>query len=177
MAMKKTRLVIAIILVCLFATQIFVYAAPDSSTSTTQNEKKKVALIVVNNENATGVKQSKIEELWINPICNNLSERYNVSGDQKYYEKFKSAGYFTIIDAEKSDIIDVLQNDNLDYVILVEFLLADKGDSYADDTYHIQMRILDIKANKNIYNGKFVRYKNLSNLAGQMIAVINEKFM
>jgi hypothetical protein len=176
MRMKKTRLVMAIILVCLFAAQVLVYAAPDSSTATIQNEKKKVALIIANDRDSLILQKKEVEPLWVNPISQKLSERYNVSIDQKYYEKFKAAGYPNITEAERSDIIDILKDDNLDYAILIEFLRVDVHGRY---TFHAEMKIIDIKANKNIYSGKFAHSSggNVKPLADQMIAVINEKLM
>lgn len=172
--MKKIKLIIASILICLLTTQILVCAAPDSSTLILQNEKKKVALIVVNDPESD-VRQKEQDNLWMNPISQNLSERYNVSVDQKYYEKFKAAGYPSVTDAERSDIIDILKDDNLDYAILIDFF-----HSYTTDfetTYYMQMKIVDIKTNKNIYTGKFTRRGKVKPLADQMITVVTEKLM
>ena len=172
--MKKNKLIMAIILICLLTTQMMVCAAPDSSTLILQNEKKKVALIIVN-EPKSDVRQKEQDNLWMNPISQNLSERYNVSVDQKYYEKFKAAGYPSVTEAERIDIIDILKDDNLDYVILIDFFRSYTANF--ETTYYMQMKIVDIKTNKNIYNGKFTRRGKVKPLADQMLTIINEKLL
>lgn len=163
--MFRVRLIIGFILLCLMATANLSLAAAKLN----ENPKKNVALIIINDKKLSRILDKQTNGLLIEPITHQLSYHYHVSADNIYYEKLKTAGYSSIIGLERSDIIEALGADNLDYAILIETLPFTKGhnmfgdgDLYQTWTYHMHMKIIDFKNNKTLYNGSF------SNKAGSI---------
>ena len=124
------------------------YAA-DSQTT----DKKNIAIIIVNNPKESWIKDDAFNNLLINPAIQRLSDRFIVSANAKYYEKFKSAGLYSIIDLEKSDIVDVLKDENIDYAVLIQ--TSSHFVSGTLDYNHSRMKIIDVKTNKILYNENF----------------------
>jgi hypothetical protein len=182
---RKYGLATVMALILVFSFQVLVFAAENSSSVETNVEKKNVVLIVANKSKVSSVTQKQIDNLLLTPIPQNLQSHYNVSVDMKYYEKFKAIGYDSIAATERADIIDVFKEENIDYAILIEFLPNDSSTTttfvnglsipYTSFTYHAHMKIVDIKANKYLYNGTFSRDNRVKPMADKMITIINEK--
>ncbi|SMD15796.1 hypothetical protein [Sporomusa malonica] len=155
--MSHVRLIIGFILLCLMGTINLSLAAAKMY----ENPKKNVALIIINDKKLSRILDKQMNSLLVEPITQQLSYQYHVSVDNIYYEKLKAAGYSSIISLERSDIIETLAAENLDYAILIEALPFTKGynpldgDLYQTWMYHMHMEIIDFENNKTLYNGNF----------------------
>jgi len=160
--MYKLRLFI-VILIYLVVLPGLSFAAESQTT-----EKKNVAIIIANNEKNSDVKDTVFKKLLIDPATQKLSNRFVITTDTKYYEKFKAAGLYSIIDLEKSDVIDVLKDENVDYGVLIQTLSPGYG------VYIFQMKIIDFRTNKILYNGKF-SHCSISPQMNQMLQIMDER--
>lgn len=156
--MVRVRLIAGFILLCLLATFNLSLAA----SRTYENPKKNVALIIINDKQISRILDKQTNSLLVEPITQQLNYQYHVSVDKSYYEKLKAAGYSSILSLERSDIIETLEGDNLDYAIFIEALPFTKGynrfgdsDLYQTWMYHMHLKIIDFKNNKTLYNGSF----------------------
>jgi hypothetical protein len=165
--MYKLRFFI-VLLICLVVLPGLSFAAENQTI-----DKKNVAIIIANNEKDSDVKDTVFKKLLIDPATQKLSNRFVIITDTKYYEKFKSAGLYSIIDLEKNDIIDVLKDENIDYGVLIQALSSD-GDANYTLMYHFQIKIIDFRTNKTLYNGKFSDC-SISPQMNQILQIMDER--
>jgi len=167
--MYKLKLFI-VILICLVVLPGLSFAAESQTT-----EKKNVAIIIVNYEKDSNFEDEQFKKLLIEPVTQKFSDRFVIITDAKYYEKFKSVGLYSIIDLEKSDIIDILKDENIDYAVLIQTLSYDDGGLYGSTRHHSQMKIIDFGTNKILYNGKFFSGGKVMPHTDQMLKIMDER--
>jgi hypothetical protein len=146
------------------------FAAPDTSDiAAPAPEKCKVALLYINNTKSTY--DDEIDKK-MNDNFKKLLSNYEIIPGGKYIELLSKNGFTDISTAERSDLVDVFKNENIDYVIYAEIQPFIRKEKITFFTYGIDMtaivplKIIDIKNNKYLYNGKFTEIGSDSSMIG-----------
>lgn len=128
-----------------------------------------VATIYINNAKST----------YDDEITAKLTDRFNAKltmyeirkGD-KYVEKLQKMGVTDITMAERTDILQAFEGEDVDYVVYAEVQppilkhwIAFFNQGYAA-TVTIPVKIIDVKGGKYIYNGKFTEQADNSAVLG-----------
>ncbi len=130
-----------------------------------------VATIYINNAKAT----------YDDAIIAKLTERFNAKllmyeirkGD-KYVEKLHKIGVTDITTAERTDILQAFEGENVDYVVYAEVQppILKQWESFFNQGYAatvtIPVKIVDVKGGKYIYNGKFTEQADNSAVFGNV---------
>lgn len=130
-----------------------------------------VATIYINNAKST----------YDDEIAKRLSDRlnaklvmYDVRPGDKYVEKLCKMGVTDITTAERSDIIQAFAGEGIDYLVYAEvqppnikrwISMFNKG---YDITVTIPVKIVDIKNDKYLFNGKFTQQADNSAVFGDV---------
>ena len=150
--MKKIILLISLLV---FAITSFAYAAVPDTT------KPNVAVLYLNNA------KTKFDDEIDQSVLANLAkclpaDKYEYIDGKQYIEKLNKIGIVDIATAERSDIVDCMESENVDYVVFMEvqpFVRKEKVHMFnygIEMTSQIPFKIIDVPNNKYLYNGKFV---------------------
>ncbi|MEI6286944.1 MAG: hypothetical protein WCP79_10625 [Bacillota bacterium] len=88
--------------------------------------------------------------------------RYNLRSGSGYVDRLKKYGIVDMTTAERADIITVFTDENVDYVVYVEVqpVIIANSDTVLTRgikaTVTLSVKIIDVKKNKYLFNGKFV---------------------
>lgn len=135
------------------------FAAPNTfDVSAPAPEQSRVALLYINNTKSTY--DNEIDKK-MNDNFNKLLSNYDVLPGNKYIDLLSKSGITDISTADRSDIIDALKDQDIDYLVYVElepFIRKEKFTLFTqgiDMTATVPIKIIDMKNNKYLYNGKF----------------------
>lgn len=128
-----------------------------------------VATIYINNAKST----------YDDEITQKVTDRFNaklvnyqIVPGAKYVEKLNKMGITDITTAERSDIIQAFAGDNVDYLVYAEVPppILKSWQSFfnigVNATVTLPVKILDLKNNKYLYNGKFTESADNSSVIG-----------
>ncbi len=141
----------------------------DPSSITESNTKPVVATIYINNAKST----------YDDEITKKLTERFNAKlinydlrpGD-KYVQKLAKMGVTDITVAERADIVQAFAEEGIDYVVYAEIQppIFKEWISFFNQgiaaTVTMPLKIIDVKGNKYLYNGKFTEQADNSAVFG-----------
>lgn len=170
--MKKVFLMMFLVLVIMFPTfnaNAAILSTTDSNVTTEVKPKPIVATIYINNAKST----------YDDELTKKLTDRFNSKltmydlrvGD-KYVEKLTKIGVTDITVAERSDIVQAFSDEGIDYVVYAEIQppILKHWMSFFNvgvaATVTIPVKIIDIKNNKYLYNGKFTEQADNSSMLG-----------
>lgn len=149
--MKKFVFLFLTVIITLFSVTAF--AAPV--------EKPNVVVMYLNN--AKTKFDADIDQSVLAALAKNIApEKYNYIDGAQYIEKLNKMGIVDISTAERSDIVDALDGENIDYAVFVEIQPMVRKEKMHFFNYGIEMttqvpfKIIDVVNNKYLYNGKFV---------------------
>jgi len=161
-------------LLCLFTLLLianigFAAEAATADVQKAETTKVTVALLYVNNAKST------YDDELNNKMKGNfdsLLKNYNVIPGGRYIELLNKAGIADITTAERTDIIEVFKGQNIDYVLFAELQPFVRKERITFFTYGIDItaivpiKIIDLKNNKYLYNGKFTEFASDSSMIG-----------
>lgn len=131
--------------------------------------KPRVALLYVNNAKATY--DDEINKK-MNDNFDAILKQYKVIPGQRYVEMLNKNGISDITTAERGDIMEVFKGEDVDFVLFVEVQPFVRKERITFFTYGIDMtaivpvKIIDLKGNKYLYNGKFTEFARDSSMIG-----------
>lgn len=165
--MKKIFLLMFLIIAIIMILTNIVFA--EEETATEVKTKPVVATIYINNAKST----------YDEEITKKLTDRFNskltmyeVRSGAKYIEKLNKMGVTDITTAERADIIQAFSDEGIDYVVYAEVQppILKNWQSFFNigvaATVTIPVKIIDIRNNKYLYNGKFTEQADNSSMLG-----------
>ena len=150
-----------------FAAVTFDTSIIDPSTVT---PKKKIALIFVNNAKSTY--DAELNAMISDNFDQLLKPKYEVISGSKYVELLNKAGIVDITTAERVDIMAIVKGEDVDYIFYAELQPFLRKEKITFFTYGLEMtaivpiKIIDLKENRYIYNGKFTELAKDSSAIG-----------
>ena len=132
--------------------------------------KKKIAIMFVNDAKTTY--DSELNSAIGRNFDQLFAAKYEMRPGEKYIELLNKAGIVDVAAAERADIMAVVKGEDLDYILYAElqpFLRKEKVTAF---TYGIEMtaimpiKIIDVKQNVYLYNGKFTEIAKDSSAVG-----------
>lgn len=161
---------VLVMMLSIFSTNVALASTGDEAVVITENKTKPVvATIYINNAKST----------YDDEITKKLTERFNAKlltydlrpGD-KYVQKLNKMGVTDITVAERTDIVQAFADEGIDYVVYAEIQppIFKQWVSFFNQgvaaTVTIPVKIIDVKANKYLYNGKFTEQADNSAVFG-----------
>ena len=132
--------------------------------------KKKLALMFVNNAKTTY--DAVLNTMIADNFDKVLKPKYEVVTGTKYVELLNKAGIVDISTAERADIVNIVQGEDVDYILYAElqpFVRKEKRTYFTyglDMTAVMPIKIIDVKRNVYLYNGKFTELAKDSSAIG-----------
>jgi hypothetical protein len=168
--MRKWFTIMSFVLVMvlsIFNTKIALGNELDAAAESTA--KPVVATIYINNAKST----------YDAEIAKKLTDRFNdklalydVRPGDKYVKKLNTAGVTDITTAERADLVQAFAGEGVDYVVYAEIQppILKEWRSFFNigvaATVTIPVKIIDVKNNKYLYNGKFTEQADNSSMLG-----------
>ena len=172
--MKKLMLRALLILFCWTSLWSAAFAAVTFDTTITDPanvpSKKKIALMFVNNAKTTY--DEELNTMIRENFDQLLKPKYEVTSGAKYVELLNKAGIVDITTAERGDIMAIVKGEDVDYIFYAELQPFIRKEKVTFFTYGIEMtavvpiKIIDVKENRYIYNGKFTEIAKDSSAIG-----------
>ena len=131
----------------------------------------KVAVLYVNNAETTYNDEVDGGVLGNLEKCIN-DDKYIYINGEPYIEKLNKVGIVDITTAERADIVDAFEGEDVDYVVFIEvqpFIARDKVTFFTvgkDITTTVPLKIIDLVNGKYLYNGKFTEKASDSTMIG-----------
>lgn len=144
--------------------------AAEPMTASTPEDKPVVALLFVNNAKTTF--DDELTDKVLSNVKKTLGTAYVVKEGTPYVEKLNKQGIADISTAERSDIVDTLKGEDIDYALYVEiqpFVRKEKVSFFSyglDMTAVVPIKIISIAENKYNYNGKIVELASEGTMIG-----------
>ena len=123
-------------------------------------EMPRVAIIYANNANTTY--DDAINDCILKNLDKELSGKFNVSRSDSVIQKLADKGMTDLSMAERRDIMDVVADEGFDYIICLTLEPFQRKEKFSVLTQGIEIiasvpvKIIDVKGDRYIYNGKFV---------------------
>ena len=99
-------------------------------------------------------------------------DKYIYINGEPYIENLNKVGIVDITTAERADIVDAFEGEDVDYVVFIEvqpFIARDKVTFFTvgkDITTTVPLKIIDLVNGKYLYNGKFTEKASDSTMIG-----------
>ena len=123
-------------------------------------EMPSVAIIYANNANTTY--DDAINDCILQNLDKELSGKFNVSRSDAVIQKLADKGMTDLSMAERRDIMDVVADEGFDYILCLTLEPFQRKEKFSVFTQGIEIiatvpvKIIDVKGDRYIYNGKFV---------------------
>lgn len=133
----------------------------------------KVAVMYINNSQTTF--NDDIDQLLLSNLTKSINtEIYQYIDGTPYIERLSKIGIVDITTAERADIIDAFEGEDIDYAVFLQidpFIRKDKMTFFTvgkEMTAIVPFKIIDVKNNKYLYNGKFTEIAKDSSMLGDI---------
>ena len=167
--MKKRFLCTLLIVFCWVSLLGVAFAAGGVAPSQV-GARKKITIMFVNNAKTTY--DAELNSAIGRNFDQLFAAKYEMLPGGKYIELLNKVGIVDVAAAERADVMAVVKGEDLDYILYAElqpFLRKEKVTAF---TYGIEMtaimpiKIIDVKQNVYIYNGKFTEIAKDSSAVG-----------
>ena len=167
-----SKLTLAVFCLSLFSAVASAELKFDTNTTGAANTapKKKIALMFVNNAKTTY--DAELNTMISDNFDKMLKPKFEVLTGTKYVELLNKAGIVDISTAERADIVNVVQGEDVDYILYAELQPFVRKEKTTFFTYGLEMtavmpiKIIDVKKNVYLYNGKFTELAKDSSAIG-----------
>ncbi|HWQ61885.1 MAG TPA: hypothetical protein VN521_06210 [Negativicutes bacterium] len=142
------------------------------STPADDGKKPRVALLYVNNAKTTY--DEDLNKKMLDNFKSLLGDNRIIVSGEPYLERLNKAGMSDITTAEREDITGAFKGDDVDYVLYAElqpFVRKQRITFFTigiDMTAIVPVKIIDLKNNKYLYNGKFTEFASDSTMIGNV---------
>ena len=132
----------------------------------------RVAVLYMNNAKTTYDKA--LDETILDNLEEKLSKRFAYTKDDAALQKLADMGMTDLSMAERRDIIDALSGEDVDYIICVSVEPFVRKEKFSLLTQGIEMtapvpfKLIDVKTERYLYNGKFVEKQSDSTPIGSV---------
>ncbi len=133
----------------------------------------KVAVMYINNSQTTY--NDEIDQLLLSNLTKSINtETYQYIDGTPYIERLSKIGIVDITTAERADIIDAFEGEDIDYAVFLQidpFIRKDKMTFFTvgkEMTAIVPFKIIDVKNNRYLYNGKFTEIAKDSSMLGDI---------
>lgn len=160
--MKRAMQLIGVIVCLLFYSTC--YASEPIAT-----EKPVISILYSDNTSNSGPSGKKeAKSRILGNTIDKFSSKYNIFLDDKHLQEIYASGMNDLTSSERGDIISFFKNDPTDYIVIIDILPHQTTSSflYSQITPSLQLKIIDIKNNKYIYNGKLTYKSTWASMAG-----------
>ncbi|MCE5284534.1 MAG: hypothetical protein LLG02_01610 [Pelosinus sp.] len=170
--MKKVLITLLVLMGIVFSQTVVFANETGAPVNQISSKQAIVALLFVNNAKTTY--DNELTEKIMGNFAAQMKDKYQVVAGEPYLERLKKQGIVDIATAERVDIIDAFKGENVDYVIYCElqpFVRKEKFTVFTqgiDMTATIPLKIISLKENKYLYNGKFVEFATDSTWVGMV---------
>ena len=132
----------------------------------------RVAIVYVNNAKTTY--DAELDACVLTNLNNALAKHFEVAKSDEALQKLASAGMTDLSMAERRDIMDALSGDGFDYIICLSVEPFVRKEKFSVFTQGIEMtatvpfKLIDVKGDRYLYNGKFVEMQSDSTWIGSV---------
>lgn len=130
-----------------------------------------VAVMYINNAKTTY--DGEIDELLVGMLSKNIdAETFHYVNGDPFVAKLAQMGLVDLTTAERSDVVKAFEGENVDYVVFLqvdEFTRKDKMTFFTvgkEMTANVPFKMIDVKNNQYLYNGKFCEKAKKSKVVG-----------
>ena len=168
----KKRIFYCLIFSFLISFSLVSAAGITETADTAGNAKPTVALLFVNN--ATTTYDPELTARMMDNFDALLKNKYVIIPGARYIDLLHKAGISDITTAERGDIMEVFKGENIDFVLYAElqpFLRKERYTFFTqgiDMTAVVPVKIIGLKENKYLYNGKFTEFSRDSTSFGMV---------
>ena len=132
----------------------------------------RVAVVYVNNAKTTY--DAELDDCVLTNLNGALAKHFEVAKNDAALQKLASAGMTDLSMAERRDIIDALSGEGFDYIICLSVEPFVRKEKFSVFTQGIEMtatvpfKLIDVKGDRYLYNGKFVEMQSDSTWIGSV---------
>lgn len=139
---------------------LMLFTLPGVTSAAGQIDKPRVAVMYINNAKTTYDKE--IDEKVLSNLVQAINpQKYVYVEGTPYLEKLKKMGIVDLTTAERADVVEVFEGEDIDYAVMLEINPFTRKEKVTFFTYGIDVtavvpfRVIDLVNNKYLYNGRF----------------------
>lgn len=139
---------------------LMLFTLPGVTSAAGQADKPRVAVMYINNAKTTYDKE--IDEKVLSNLVQAINpQKYVYVEGTPYLEKLKKMGIVDLTTAERADVVEVFEGEDIDYAVMLEINPFTRKEKVTFFTYGIDVtavvpfRVIDLVNNKYLYNGRF----------------------
>ena len=150
-----------------------IYDAQKGKSARQIDPNKMPVVAVMYRNDAKTTYDSDIDGVFVEMLTKNIdAETFSYVNGDPFIAKLKQMGLVDLTTAERSDIVKAFEGENVDYVIFLqvnEFTRKDKMTVFTigkEMTANVPFKMIDVKNNQYLYNGKFTEKAKKSKVVG-----------
>ncbi|XOQ53504.1 MAG: hypothetical protein ACFWT7_09085 [Succiniclasticum sp.] len=165
------KVLLCLTLALLVMTGTVLAAEPAATVTRTDSSLPRVAVLIANNAKTTYDDRLTRHEKEFFQTCFPSTSYTWVDGDP-YLKKLADMGLTDLSTVERADFLDAFEGSDVDYIVYLEiqpFTRKERKSWFThsvDMTTQLPFKIIDVKRNKYLYNGKFTEKGTNSTMIG-----------
>lgn len=147
---------------------------------------QKVSIAVLysdNTSNSGPAGKREAKNIIVGDLVKKFSSQYNIFLADKNLQEINAAGIQDLATTERADIISFFKSDPVDYIVTIDILPHQKNEAflfYPNTTPSLHFKIIDIKNNKYLFNGKLTyksTWASMDDCYGELHKQINAQML